>query len=325
MTTNQEPDNHNINIGRGNYNELIQGDYIQGDVIQGSVFNYVVEKSLFQISGSLGQRLSNESKPSRQQEYKQRKILLNKVKKNWIEGVLEKSLHTKVMLELGLEERLDAVEHPGIEELPEQFGQVVPKGVGVTDVFTQMGEGRTLLVLGEPGAGKTTILLTLAKHLLTRTQDDLSRSIPVIFNLSSWTTKRQAISTWLVKELNFQYKVSESLAKAWVKDQQLLLLLDGLDEVASEHRSACIQALNQFMQEYGQTEMVVTSRIQEYESLSIRLQLQGAILVQSLTNDQIQQYLDNVGDKLEALKILIQQDTVVQELAKSPLNLNIMT
>ncbi len=325
MTTNQEPEKRSINIGSGNYNESIQGDYIQGNVIQGSVFNYVVEQSLFRISGSLGRHSSDVSKPSTQQEYKQRKILLNQVKNNWIEGVLEKSLHTKVMIELGLEERLDAVEHPGIEELPDQIEQALPTGVGVTDVFTQMGEGRTLLILGEAGAGKTTILLTLAKHLITRTEEDLNRSIPVVFNLSSWATKRQKISAWLVKELNSQYKVSESLAKAWVKDQQLLLLLDGLDEVKSEHRSACIQALNQFMLEHGQTEMVVCSRIQEYEDLSTRLQLQGAICVQSLTDEQIQQYLNSAGNQLEALRRLLQQDTVLQELAKSPLTLSIMT
>jgi predicted NACHT family NTPase len=80
-----------------------------------------------------------------------------------------------------------------------------------------MGEGRTLLILGEPGAGKTTTLLTLTKHLITRTQEDLSRPIPVIFNLSSWASKRQNIADWLVQELNRQYKVSKSLAKLGLK------------------------------------------------------------------------------------------------------------
>ncbi|MDF5733683.1 MAG: hypothetical protein PUP92_38360 [Rhizonema sp. PD38] len=74
MTTNQEPENRSINIVSGNYNESIQGDYIQGNVIQGSVFNYVVEQSLFRISGSLGRHSSDASKPSTQQEYKQRKF-----------------------------------------------------------------------------------------------------------------------------------------------------------------------------------------------------------------------------------------------------------
>jgi GTPase SAR1 family protein len=323
MTTNQEPENRSLNIRSGNYNESIEGDYIQGDLISGSVI--YVNKSLFQISDLLGRRISDVAKPATQEEYKQRKVLLNKVKNYWIEGVLEKSLHSKVMISLGLEERLDAVERFGIEELPDKSGQALPTGVGVTDVFNRMGEGRTLLILGEPGAGKTTTLLTLTKHLITRTQEDLSRPIPVVFNLSSWASKQQNIADWLVQELNRQYKVSKSLAKLWIKEQQLLLMLDGLDEVKSEYQEACVQALNQFMQKHGQTEMVVCSRIQDYKALSTRLQLQGAICVQSLTDEQIKQYLNSAGNQLEALRTLLEKDTALQELAKSPLTLSVMT
>ncbi|WP_017318885.1 NACHT domain-containing protein [Mastigocladopsis repens] len=323
MTNNKESANRNINIRTGNYNESIEGDYIQGDLIHGSVI--YVNKSLFQISDFLGRRASDVAKPSTQEEYRQRKVLLNKVKNYWIEGVLEKSLHTRVMIELGLEERLDAVEHLGIEELPDKSGQALPTGVGVTDVFNRMGEGRTLLILGEPGAGKTTTLLTLTKHLITRTEEDLSRPIPVVFNLSSWATKRENIADWLVQELNRQYKVSKSLGKTWIKEQQLLLTLDGLDEVKSEYREACVQALNQFMQKHGQTEIIVCSRIQDYKALSTRLQLQGAICVQSLTDEQINQYLNSAGNQLEALRTLLEKDTALQELAKSPLTLSVMT
>jgi hypothetical protein len=49
-----------------------------------------------------------------------------------------------------------------------------------------MGEGRTLLILGEPGAGKTIALLKLAEDLIVGTTPDLRQQIPVVFNLSSW-------------------------------------------------------------------------------------------------------------------------------------------
>jgi hypothetical protein len=102
-------------------------------------------------------------------------------------------------------------------------------------------------------------------------------------------------------------------------------MLDGLDEVKSEYREECVQALNQFMQKHGQTEMVVCSRIQDYKALSTRLQLQGAICVQSLTDEQIKQYLNSAGNQLEALRTLLEKDTALQELAKSPLTLSVMT
>jgi serine/threonine protein kinase len=41
-----------------------------------------------------------------------RQILLNKVRNAWIKGVLERSLHGRVMLELGLSDRSDVLERP---------------------------------------------------------------------------------------------------------------------------------------------------------------------------------------------------------------------
>ncbi|MBD2461749.1 hypothetical protein H6G89_11870 [Oscillatoria sp. FACHB-1407] len=40
-------------------------------------------------------------------------------------------------------------------------------------VFDHMAVGRTLLILGEPGSGKTITLLKLAQNLLARTEADL--------------------------------------------------------------------------------------------------------------------------------------------------------
>jgi adenylate kinase family enzyme len=260
-------------------------------------------------------------------EFSDRRVLLSKVKQYWIEGVLEKSLHTKAMIELGLEKRSDAVKLPfsGFEELPEESRQILPTGTDATEVFNQIGEGRTLLILGEPGAGKTITLLKLAQNLIARAEGGLSRLIPVVLNLSSWGSKQQTIADWLVQELWSKYGVSKEVGKNWVKKQQLLLLLDGLDEVKADRREACVEAINQFMQKHGQTEMVVCSRIADYQVLSNRLQLRGAIYIRSLTPEQVNQYLDNAGEQLGAVKTLLTEDTALQELAKSPLTLSIMT
>lgn len=188
-----------------------------------------------------------------------------------------------------------------------------------------MGEGRTLLILGDPGAGKTTMLLKLTRDLITQTEQDLNRPIPVVFNLSSWANKQQKIAAWLVDELQSHYGVSKSLGKAWVHDQQLLLLLDGLDEVKAKYRETCVQAINQFMQNYGLTEIVVCSRIKDYEALSTLLQLRNAIYVQPLTAEQINQYLDKTGEQLQGVKTLLQEDTAMQEMMKSPLIMSIVS
>jgi DNA polymerase III delta prime subunit len=265
--------------------------------------------------------------PLNQQEYRHRQVLLNKVKEYWIKGVLETSLHTRVLIELGLRSRPDLVQRPfqEVAEFPEISGQPVAEDVSATTIFEQMGAGRTLLILGEPGSGKTIALLKLAEDLLARTEQDLSQSMPVVFNLSSWAKKPQSIEAWLVQELLEKYQVSKALGNQWVENESLILLLDGLDEVKAEQHNACVQALNQFMQTHGTTELVICCRIQDYQALADRLILRSAICIQPLTSEQIDQYFEQAGKQLESLKEVLRQDAELQGLATSPLMLSIMS
>lgn len=275
----------------------------------------------------VGQAPIHMVQPLSQQEYRWRRVLLDKVKQFWIEGVLEKSLHTKMLLELGLEERSQLVQKPltGIEEFADNKEAVLPEGTTASKVFEDIGAGRTLLILGEPGAGKTITLLKLTESLIARAENDLSQPFPVVMNLSSWAKQRKSISDWLVQELKNIYGASKALGQAWVEQEQLILLLDGLDEVDAQYRADCVKALNQFIQTHGLTEIVVCSRIRDYEALSERLQLRSAIYVRPLTAEQIDQFLERAGKPLAALRRAIQQDAELQQLASSPLMLSIVS
>jgi adenylate kinase family enzyme len=219
------------------------------------------------------------------------------------------------------------VERPSeiAQENSNDLRKSLPQYENNIDVFREMDEGRTLLILGEPGAGKTALVLRIAKSLIADTEQNLSLPIPVIFNLSSWAKKRQSIAQWLIQELIKNYKVSKSLAQHWIQNQQLLLMLDGLDEVKAEYRDACVKVLNEFMQSYGETEIIVCSRVKDYESLFNRLAIQRGVCIQSLTTEQINDYLDRAGNQLQAVKTLLETDTALQELVKSPLMLSIIT
>ena len=263
--------------------------------------------------------------PSTHQEYRDRQTLLHKVGNYWVKGVLETSLHEQARIELGLEERQDAVAHPGVTvwETPNQARQTLGPGVRVINQFDQMGVGRTLLILGEPGSGKTITLLELARDLIERAERDAHQPIPVVFNLSSWTQKKQTIAEWLVQELHTKYHVSKEIGRNWITEQKLLLLLDGLDEVSTDCREDCVRALNEFSQEHGQTEMVVCSRVQDYEALTNSLKLQNAIYLQPLTPEQGEDYLISAGFDPEAVRSVL-SDGELQELARTPLMLNII-
>ncbi len=262
-----------------------------------------------------------------QQEYRQRQVLLNKVKDAWVKGVLEKSLHARVLIELGLQERPDLVQQPfsDVAEFADVPGQALPEGTPATTVFDRMGLGRTLLIVGEPGSGKTIALLKLAEDLIVRTESDSQQPIPVVLNLSSWTRKKQTIEQWLIQELLEKYQVSKALGKAWVETEALILLLDGLDEVKVAQRNVCVQAVNQFIQNHGTTEIVICCRIQDYAILTDRLMVRNAICIQSLTSEKIRLYLEQAGEQLSALRVVLQQDLELQKLATSPLMLSVMS
>ncbi|WP_416672395.1 protein kinase domain-containing protein [Egbenema bharatensis] len=257
------------------------------------------------------------------QEYRNRQALLNKVKNFWVKGVLEASLQDQVLIVLGLEAQSNAISPPwnvAIAANP-PLNELSP-GTRISSIFDQMGTGRSLLILGEPGAGKTTTLLQLARDLIARAEQDVTHLIPVVLNLSSWIGSHQPIAHWVVEELNIKYQVPRRVGQAWVEQQQLLLLLDGLDEVRSDYREACVVAINQFQQEYS-TELVVCSRSRDYEALSHRLKVQVAVCLRSLTSEQIHYYLDSLSTNLSGLKQLL-QDQILLELAQSPLLLNLM-
>lgn len=247
--------------------------------------------------------------------------------------MLEQSLHEQVLITLGLEERPEAVARPWnlLFETGGSSTRPLPAGTTVSTLFDRIGTGRTLLILGEPGSGKTISLLHLARDLIARAEQESERLIPVVLNLSSWTpTKRLGqsaelppLNAWLVEELSSKYQVPRQVGKTWIKRQRLLLLLDGLDEVQVAHRNDCVDALNAFQQESG-TEMVVCCRRQEYERLNSRLHCQTAISLQALTLQQSQSYLNQLRADLRGLNSLLTTDRALQELAKSPLLLNIM-
>jgi hypothetical protein len=304
-----------------------QGDRNQviGQVLGGIVINQLTINDRIPATAALPP--VSAMKPLTQQEYRQRKVLLNKVKEYWVKGVLETSLHARVLLELGLQERLDLVQRPfcDVAEFLEASVLDLPAGTDTTTVFEQMGAGGTLLILGEPGSGKTISLLKLAEDLIARTEPDLRQPIPVVFNLSSWAKKAHSLEQWLVQELLEKYQVSRALGKTWVETESLILLLDGLDEVKAEQRNACVQALNQFLQVHGTTELTLCCRIRDYQALTARLNLRSAVCIQPLTSAQIDQYFDQTGEQLSALKTGLHQDVELQGLATSPLMLSIMS
>ncbi len=253
-----------------------------------------------------------------------RRVMIEKVRAIWVTGFLEKSLAEEARLELGLSEVPDAVE-PTLDllgRIPGQPSTRVPEGTPIMQVFDDhAGE---LLILGAPGAGKTTLLLELARDLLTRAVADETCAIPVIFPLSTWAAQRHPLADWLVDELRQRYDVPRKVAEFWVANNQILPLLDGLDEVQQDARQGCIVAINQFRHDKGLLSLAICCRQADYEAIDASLQLQGAVFVHPLTQEQVTSYLQGSGEQMQAFLTLLHEDPTLWELLSSPLMLNLV-
>jgi WD40 repeat protein len=302
-----DPNKQTTGVTIGNVDDGIHGSTIVGrDLIQ-HITNV--------ISGG-----SDEQRAQRD-----KRVMLKLVKSFWVKGVLEQSLHGEALIELGLEERARAVEEQPWDmllQVPGQTNRPLPHNTKIADVFEEMNQA--LLILGEPGSGKTTMLLELTRDTIARAETDPTQPIPVVFNLSSWADTKQPIANWLIDELNSKYNIPKKIGRRWVQNDDLLLLFDGLDEVRREAREDCVKAINSFRQEHLM-QMVVCSRVSDYDALTVQLKLHGAVLIQSLTPEQITEYLKGSGRELSGFNEILLNDTSLQELAQSPLMLSIMT
>jgi eukaryotic-like serine/threonine-protein kinase len=118
------------------------------------------------------------------------------VNETWVDGVLRNSLYNEALISLGKRPIDEAVEPPWkhVVELSTQRGQLLLQDRRITTIFDATG---MLLILGEPGSGKTTTLLDLAANLLTRAKADAKERVPIVLNLSNWK-KKQPLVEWIV-------------------------------------------------------------------------------------------------------------------------------
>ncbi|MBQ1091708.1 NACHT domain-containing protein [Streptomyces sp. B93] len=129
-------------------------------------------------------------------------------------------------------------------------------------------EQRRLVLLGESGAGKTTLAVLLALDLLARRFQDGDRGpVPVILRLETWDAERDHLHTWLARQITEEYPGLPRVegrhpAALLVSDRRVLPVLDGLNELPEHRRHAVVQHLNQALTDGDP--LILTSRTAEY-------------------------------------------------------------
>src|SRR4051812_13935893 len=214
---------------------------------------------------------------------------------------------------LTLQERPDAVRAPVNLVQRDSDGEDVriDASFRMADLFRSM-DG-SLLILGAPGAGKTTMLLDLAAELV----EDDDGALPVVIDLAGWGRPRpRRFADWLFASLAERYRIPPSVGRAWLHADRLTLLLDGLDELEVGRREQCVTEIDELQADYGVTRVVVCSRVADYDRLTARLRAQGAVLIRPLTRQQVESFLGDRG-----LTDLLQDDAELWEVLTPPLML----
>ncbi|GGN20058.1 hypothetical protein GCM10011609_71530 [Lentzea pudingi] len=147
-------------------------------------------------------------------------------------------------------------------------GPEVPETLeGIARLLHQQPRGR-LVVLGDEGSGKSTLVTELALELLEiRGPGDL---VPVIFRLASWDHKL-VFEDWLIEELNSSndflkakdHEEKKSFGARLVEGGHILAILDGFDEIPEALRQEVIARLNATL--VRSDKVVITSRSAEYK------------------------------------------------------------
>jgi len=208
---------------------------------------------------------------------------------------------------------------------------------------------RRLLVLGAPGAGKTTALLHLATSLLAKAAADASAPLPLVASLSrldvqaapkraGWAGWRdrgrgaahaggdRRVENWLVEELH-AWGVPVPAAREWLHTERLVLLLDGLDEVNDQRRADVARLLNDsLLRPQTDLPVLVCSRNDEYAALrdteGARLAMEDAVALQPLGPEQVELYL--AAARVPGIAQALRDDAGLRELAEVPLTLSMM-
>lgn len=255
----------------------------------------------------------------------------------WTSTRLQESVHT--LISLAVSDTPEAVERDTqITSATFGFNFVVSKATSVdvdtgatlvkeqTTTFNTLSDGfkyhkERLLLLGEPGSGKTTALLAFAREAAVDRLNDGSKPIPILASIHRWKPEL-AVFDWAQKEQpvdNIDIFMNS----------HILYLLDGLDELrrvsSVNDDDPELDLRERFMEDVERADgnsIIISSRIKDYFDIGKKIKLPGAVSLQPLTEDQIQTYL--ITRQKQNLWTALQNDSALLHMARTPLLLALL-
>jgi len=177
--------------------------------------------------------------------------------------------------------------------------------------------GRVLL-LGEPGAGKTTALMAFARDATWRRLENPALPLPILAPIATWNPDlHPTLVDWLAQIIP---ALSKPLLTSLLNNGSALLLFDGLDELGSEREDTVKQEMYDPRQRFlrlipPRGQVIVSCRVKDYAEIGEKAVLDGALTLQPLDDMQMRDYLQEMPN----LWAVLQADSGLREMARTPL------
>ncbi len=164
---------------------------------------------------------------------------------------------------------------------PESNPRDWPEG---KDILTLLSERRRLIVLGDPGSGKSTLVNWLAwlsaggaSGVLPEAMHDLL-PLPMLareLRLRGVNTFAQLVDAFLARPVAAQLRDKRDAIFERLEQGRALILIDGIDEVSIDDRQSLREAVLDGWQRYRNLYWVATSRIVGYDECALEFPIEA--------------------------------------------------
>lgn len=137
-------------------------------------------------------------------------------------------------------------------------------GAALTMLLPQLTKDKRLVVLGEPGSGKTTTMMKFVLEMADFCKADPNAIIPVFVKLSEW--KEENFKHFLQDVWENGYSMSTRLEDI-IRAGQIVLILDGLNEVGGKIDKKADEIFD-WLAEHESAYVIITCRITDYNDIN---------------------------------------------------------
>ncbi len=223
--------------------------------------------------------------------------------------------------------------------------------------FREKDLPESLLIVGDPASGLTTVLCTIAEILLEKANKDENQPVPVYLSIRSWDG--DPLENWLEKAVNKHYCIPVK-EKGWlerilykilgnriynsifsdkkshlIEPENLVILLDHFELVQDNKQENLIKELNR----YKTSNIVLCSRLEAWNHYISKdensaannklLEFNEAFSLKPPTSSEIQDYSSSLlnesnSDNANKLKTLIKPGQKLEDITKSLFILNLV-